>query len=45
MLLVEKTNASYRSSESILDHMVSGKIECAYSRTDYLEQRRILWLK
>lgn len=31
----------YEVTETILGHTVGGKVERAYRRTDYLEQRRI----
>ncbi len=39
--LAETTNAPYEVAETILGHTVGGKVERAYRRTDYLEQRRI----
>lgn len=44
--LAEQTNASREVAETILAHVVGGKVERAYRRTDLLEQRRIymeLW--
>ncbi|WP_273724645.1 site-specific integrase [Bartonella sp. AU18XJBT] len=39
--LAETTDASYEIAETILSHTVGGKVERAYRRTDYLEQRRV----
>ncbi|EJF84695.1 hypothetical protein MCU_00273 [Bartonella elizabethae Re6043vi] len=39
--LAETTDAPYEVAETILSHTVGGKVECAYRRTDYLEQRRV----
>ncbi|VEJ45262.1 tyrosine-type recombinase/integrase [Bartonella vinsonii] len=39
--LAETTDAPYEVAETILGHTVGGKVERAYRRTDYLEQRRI----
>ncbi|GAA4668220.1 tyrosine-type recombinase/integrase [Bartonella pachyuromydis] len=39
--LAETTDAPYEVAETILAHTVGGKVERAYRRTDYLEQRRI----
>ncbi len=39
--LAEKTDAPYEVAETILGHVVGGKVERAYRRTDYLEQRRV----
>ncbi|GAA5099119.1 hypothetical protein GCM10023260_09950 [Bartonella acomydis] len=39
--LAETTDASYEVAETILAHTVGGKVERAYRRTDYLEQRRV----
>ncbi|WP_375701261.1 tyrosine-type recombinase/integrase [Bartonella sp. AA81SXKL] len=39
--LAETTNAPYEVAETILSHTVGGKVERAYRRTDYLEQRRV----
>ncbi|QEE12280.1 integrase arm-type DNA-binding domain-containing protein [Bartonella krasnovii] len=39
--LAETTDAPYEVAETILSHTVGGKVERAYRRTDYLEQRRI----
>ncbi len=39
--LAETTNAPYEVAETILAHTVGGKVERAYRRTDYLEQRRV----
>ncbi|CAK01954.1 phage integrase [Bartonella tribocorum] len=41
--LAETTNAPYEVAETILAHTVGGKVERAYRRTDYLEQRRVLY--
>ncbi|WP_039762345.1 integrase, partial [Bartonella queenslandensis] len=38
--LAETTDAPYEVAETILSHTVGGKVERAYRRTDYLEQRR-----
>ncbi|WP_081651658.1 tyrosine-type recombinase/integrase [Bartonella birtlesii] len=39
--LAETTDAPYEIAETILSHTVGGKVERAYRRTDYLEQRRV----
>ncbi|UNE54958.1 tyrosine-type recombinase/integrase [Bartonella machadoae] len=39
--LAETTDAPYEVAETILGHTVGGKVERAYRRTDYLEQRRV----
>ncbi len=39
--LAETTDAPYEVAETILSHTVGGKVERAYRRTDYLEQRRV----
>ncbi|WP_142416583.1 tyrosine-type recombinase/integrase [Bartonella massiliensis] len=39
--LAETTDAPYEVAETILAHTVGGKVERAYRRTDYLEQRRV----
>ncbi|EJF87396.1 tyrosine-type recombinase/integrase [Bartonella rattimassiliensis] len=39
--LAETTDAPYEVAETILSHTVGGKVERAYHRTDYLEQRRV----
>ncbi|WP_375615140.1 tyrosine-type recombinase/integrase [Bartonella sp. AC10YNML] len=39
--LAETTDAPYEVAETILGHVVGGKVERAYRRTDYLEQRRV----
>ncbi|WP_375665368.1 tyrosine-type recombinase/integrase [Bartonella sp. TT121SHDZB] len=39
--LAETTDAPYEVAETILSHTVGGQVECAYRRTDYLEQRRV----
>ena len=38
--LAEQTDASREVAETILAHTVGGKVERAYRRTDFLEQRR-----
>jgi integrase len=38
--LAERTDASREVAETILAHTVGGKVERAYRRTDFLEQRR-----
>ena len=40
--LAEQTDASREVAETILAHTVGGKVERAYRRTDFLEQRRDL---
>lgn len=40
--LAEETDASREVAETILAHTVGGKVERAYRRTDFLEQRRKL---
>ncbi|EJF82572.1 hypothetical protein MCW_01639 [Cardidatus Bartonella washoeensis 085-0475] len=40
--LAETTDTSFEVAESILGHTVGGKVERAYRRTDYLEQRHVL---
>ena len=40
--IAETTNTSYEVAEATLRHIVGGKVERAYRRTDYLEQRRDL---
>lgn len=40
--LAETTDAAHEVAESCLGHVVGGKVERAYRRTDYLEQRRVL---
>lgn len=40
--LAETTDAPHEVAESCLGHVVGGKVERAYRRTDYLEQRRVL---
>ncbi|UNE54981.1 tyrosine-type recombinase/integrase [Bartonella machadoae] len=39
--LAETTDAPFEVAETILGHTVGGKVERAYRRTDYLEQRRV----
>ncbi|UNE54274.1 tyrosine-type recombinase/integrase [Bartonella machadoae] len=39
--LAETTDAPFEVAETILGHVVGGKVERAYRRTDYLEQRRV----
>ncbi|EJF78445.1 Prophage CP4-57 integrase [Candidatus Bartonella washoeensis] len=39
--LAETTDAPFEVAETILGHKASGKVERAYRRTDYLEQRRV----
>ncbi|UNE53718.1 tyrosine-type recombinase/integrase [Bartonella machadoae] len=39
--LAETTDAPFEVAETILSHTVGGKVERAYRRTDYLEQRRV----
>ncbi len=39
--LAETTDAPYEVAETILGHVVGGKVERTYRRTDYLEQRRV----
>ena len=44
--LDEATDAPFEVAESCLSHVVGGKVERAYRRTDYLDQRRVylaLW--
>lgn len=36
----EATETPYEVAETVLGHLVGGKVERAYRRTDYLEQRR-----
>lgn len=46
--IAEATNTPYEVAETTLGHMVGGKVERAYRRTDFLEQRRKLleeWTK
>ena len=38
----ETTNASHEVAETCLGHVAGGKVERAYRRTDFLEQRRVL---
>ncbi|MFG1346127.1 integrase arm-type DNA-binding domain-containing protein [Xanthobacter autotrophicus DSM 431] len=40
--LAETTGAPHEIAETILGHVVGGKVERAYRRTDFLEQRRML---
>lgn len=40
--LAEATDAPYEIAETMLGHVVGGKVERAYRRTDFLEQRRVL---
>jgi integrase len=40
--IAETTNTPFEVAETILGHTVGGKVERAYRRTDYLEQRRTL---
>ncbi|MCZ2203322.1 tyrosine-type recombinase/integrase [Bartonella sp. A05] len=40
--LAEATDAPYDVAETILGHVVGGKVERAYRRTDFIEQRRVL---
>lgn len=40
--IAEATNTPYEVAETTLGHTVGGKVERAYRRTDYLEQRRSL---
>lgn len=40
--LAEQTSASREVAETVLAHTVGGKVERAYRRTDFLEQRREL---
>lgn len=39
--IAETTDAPYEVAETILSHMVGSKVESAYRRTDYLEQRQV----
>jgi integrase len=39
----EMTNTPYEVAEMALGHKVGGRVERAYRRTDYLDQRRILF--
>ena len=46
--IAETTNTPYEVVEAMLGQTVGGKVERAYRRTDYLEQRRKLlenWAK
>lgn len=46
--IAETTNTPYEVAETTLGHIVGGKVERAYRRTDYLDQRRDLlarWAK
>ena len=38
--LTDHTDISYEIAEMIIAHQVGSQVECAYNRTDYLEQRR-----
>ncbi|TDT73326.1 integrase [Litoreibacter halocynthiae] len=38
----EATNAPHEVAETCMGHVVGGKVERAYRRTDFLEQRRVL---
>lgn len=40
--IAETTNTPFEVAETVLGHSVGGKVERAYRRTDYLEQRRVL---
>lgn len=40
--IAETTNTPYEVAEAMLGHTVGGKVERAYRRTDYLEQRQSL---
>jgi integrase len=40
--IAETTNTPYEVAETTLGHIVGGKVERAYRRTDYLDQRRQL---
>jgi integrase len=40
--LAEQTSAPHEVAETVLAHTVGNKVERAYRRTDYLEQRRML---
>ncbi|WP_085307655.1 tyrosine-type recombinase/integrase [Planktotalea arctica] len=40
--LAEATNAPHDVAETCLAHVAGGKVERAYKRTDFLEQRRVL---
>lgn len=40
--IAETTNTQYEVAETTLGHIVGGKVERAYRRTDYLDQRRDL---
>lgn len=40
--IAETTNTQYEVAETTLGHIIGGKVERAYRRTDYLEQRRKL---
>ena len=40
--LAEATDAPHEVAETVLAHVAGGKVERAYRRTDYLEQRRTL---
>jgi integrase len=40
--IAETTNTPYEVAETTLGHVVGGKVERAYRRTDFLEQRRKL---
>jgi len=40
--VAETTNTPFDVSETCLAHTVGGKVERAYRRTDFLEQRRAL---
>jgi integrase len=38
--IAETTDTPYEAAETVLGHVVGGRVERAYRRTDYLEQRR-----
>ncbi len=40
--IAETTNTPYEVAETMMGHVVGGKVERAYRRTDFLEQRRKL---
>lgn len=40
--VAEATNAPHEVAETCMGHVVGGKVERAYRRTDFLEQRRVL---
>ena len=41
--LEDATSAAHEVKETMIQHKVGGKVERAYRRTDYLEQRRPLY--